>query len=1062
MQSRLLLTTFLFPIAILAESPKWNASGLGHLPWQGISTHDLSDDGKRLAVGTIAPPGDPNVFLIDAETGELLAEWDAGLRWAQSVVAGPGDVVYALISMTDGTPQDAPKVYVCKPDADPEPLPGRFDSQGSLYHFGEGSNHFGVFLLGTKAGAAVVYGGQVLWLEGADPNPVARGRIPRSVTATNLSAAANAAGWVAVGCAAPAGEPNLFLFEPGGTRPVWSREALTQVDPMPKPEPGKYGSPTMPNGKKQLVPQRDVPVFGPLSVAIHGDEKPERIAAADHQGWQRWLRSTAYFRQQNYGTRFAPTRPTITVYVTDGDGPRQVESKLLPQRGWVDLAFVDRGQGLHCAAHSWTSRGLAGAALLPAESPDFGADFTATLAIDAQPEAQAETAETKIEIVDHTKIVLTRENGKSWSLDLNEAATEGEKPWLATGTLKEIGEGVWAVNTGRFNSDMGSQRLIEAPDGLILLEAHAGLSFDREWAAIERAGFDPMDVKYVIVTHEHGDHSPGAYLWRVTTGAKLVCSEEMAYHLQHHTPIGTGYGFHPPNFTDIKIADDTDLDLAGLKVRAIRLPGHTNGSMGWVWESGGKTYLASGDLIMPSGSLGYSGSVNFSARDVVASLRKIEAIGPDVLLAGHGGNGDPAPFLAGIEVGAKTGWARMPPENPDPFFNIGDPDKHLVVGWNQGARSGDAGDIDGDGRPDVALVCLPLGGGPPEVRVFLNKGGSFASEPDFHQQLPELNGATRICIAELNDDGIADLVVSGGRIEPDLIAVQTPGREMPTADLALLISEDGAFGFKAAFSRGSQAILGVRRIDLDGDGKREIAMRQGFGGFSVFDLEANRFDRSAMKPAPSGAFVDLFAADFNGDGLEDLASSYGQVFYRAADGDFGAEPSLELPTANTQWTFGAAGDFNGDAKPDLAMLSIDRGTGKAEAAVYLNTGAGFDPDKPTRFAVPLASDDARNRNIALQRDTLAVTDWNGDGIDDLLLAPGQGTRFVALSGGDDGLSAGRILTEDIDFMAHFEHRVIPADFNGDGKVDIAIFANTLGAGVGGTKDGPLGMFVRLH
>ncbi|MFT4550765.1 MAG: glyoxylase-like metal-dependent hydrolase (beta-lactamase superfamily II) [Pseudoalteromonas tetraodonis] len=48
---------------------------------------------------------------------------------------------------------------------------------------------------------------------------------------------------------------------------------------------------------------------------------------------------------------------------------------------------------------------------------------------------------------------------------------------------------------------------------------------------------------------------------------------------------------------------------------------------------------------MPSGTLGYAGTVNFSARDVVASLRKIEAIAPNVILPGHGPNGDPAPYL---------------------------------------------------------------------------------------------------------------------------------------------------------------------------------------------------------------------------------------------------------------------------------------------------------------------------------------------------------------------------------------------------------------------------------
>src|SRR5207245_8708969 len=135
-------------------------------------------------------------------------------------------------------------------------------------------------------------------------------------------------------------------------------------------------------------------------------------------------------------------------------------------------------------------------------------------------------------------------------------------------------------------------------------------------------------------------------------GAKCVGSEEMAYTRQHHTRLNSGYGFHPPNPTDIVIKEDTDLDLAGLKVRAVRIPGHTYGSMAWRFEKDGKSYVAFGDLIMPRGVLGYSGSINFSARDVLSSLRKLQALKPDVVLPGHGAAGGPAdPLGAGNAVG---------------------------------------------------------------------------------------------------------------------------------------------------------------------------------------------------------------------------------------------------------------------------------------------------------------------------------------------------------------------------------------------------------------------------
>src|SRR5262249_55998678 len=81
---------------------------------------------------------------------------------------------------------------------------------------------------------------------------------------------------------------------------------------------------------------------------------------------------------------------------------------------------------------------------------------------------------------------------------------------------------------------------------------------------------------------------------------------------------------------------------------------------------------------MPRGVLGYSGSINFSARDVLASLRKLRALKPDVVLPGHGAVGGPADTLgAGVEVAVAGGWGLIKPEKPDPYFRI--PQKHLLL-----------------------------------------------------------------------------------------------------------------------------------------------------------------------------------------------------------------------------------------------------------------------------------------------------------------------------------------------------------------------------------------------
>ncbi|MFT5108237.1 MAG: hypothetical protein ACI9UA_003880 [Pseudoalteromonas tetraodonis] len=132
---------FLFAqLPSLAAPPAWNASGVGQLPKQGIASWDLSDDKTRIAVGTISAPGDPNVFLLDAGTGKLLAEWEARVRWVEKVVAGSGGVVYALVTMSSGTAEDFPKVYICEQGKKPVPIPvsaGKGEDPQSVFHWGK-------------------------------------------------------------------------------------------------------------------------------------------------------------------------------------------------------------------------------------------------------------------------------------------------------------------------------------------------------------------------------------------------------------------------------------------------------------------------------------------------------------------------------------------------------------------------------------------------------------------------------------------------------------------------------------------------------------------------------------------------------------------------------------------------------------------------------------------------------------------------------------------------------------------------------------------------------------
>src|SRR5260370_31726389 len=74
--------------------PRWDARGVGPLPWQGIAWLDVNGDATRIALGTMAPPAGPNVPLLDGE-GRLVRSQHAGQRWINQVTLGRGATLRA-------------------------------------------------------------------------------------------------------------------------------------------------------------------------------------------------------------------------------------------------------------------------------------------------------------------------------------------------------------------------------------------------------------------------------------------------------------------------------------------------------------------------------------------------------------------------------------------------------------------------------------------------------------------------------------------------------------------------------------------------------------------------------------------------------------------------------------------------------------------------------------------------------------------------------------------------------------------------------------------------------
>jgi hypothetical protein len=214
--------------------------------------------------------------------------------------------------------------------------------------------------------------------------------------------------------------------------------------------------------------------------------------------------------------------------------------------------------------------------------------------------------------------------------------------------------------------------------------------------------------------------------------------------------------------------------------------------------------------------------------------------------------------------------------------------------------------------------------------------------------------------------------------------------------------------------------------DFNGDGIPDLAIVDSETSNKVTILLGNgdgTFTPAAASPATGNYPFSIAAADFNGDGILDLAVVNNNddtvtILLGNGDGTFTSMPNS--PATGSFPNTVAVGDFNRDGLMDLAIAN----GGSSNVTILLGNGDGT--------FTPMQNSPA----VGGSPHSIAVGDFNGDGIPDLATANTYGSANVTiLLGKGDGTF---IAAQNSPVTGSFPTAIAAGDFNGDGKLDLAV------------------------